>query len=122
LRQHRQHRRHDRCLLERSVPLSGEQRHVPGLDLRGIRLGAMLLVAGHPVCGDVPARKHADPRLDALLAATAWLLLDPNSHVLAVNLGGLPDGALTLERRPLAAILSSITHEADNIPPTAHRP
>ena len=82
----------------------------------------MLLVAGHPVCGDVPARKHADPRLDALLAATAWLLLDPNSHVLAVNLGGLPDGALTLERRPLAAILSSMTHEADNIPPTAHRP
>jgi len=89
---------------------------VPGLDLRGIRLGAMLLVAGHPVCGDVPARKHADPRLDALLAATGWLLLDPNSHVLDVNLGGLPDGALTLERRP------TIARRRISIPPTAHRP
>jgi hypothetical protein len=45
---------------ERSVPLSGEQKHVPGLDLRGVRLGAMLLVAGDTIGSHLPSRQHPD--------------------------------------------------------------
>jgi hypothetical protein len=71
---------------ECSVPLSGEQKHVPALDLRGIRLGAIRLVAGDAIASHLKARQHPDRRLRRFPATAAGLLLNPDEVMLARTL------------------------------------